>query len=272
MNTSTFNFGRRGFSIRYYILITIVITLCSQTACTSKAVGETPLPAPETADHSDEIALAESLFLQREDPSKLESALSLLSSARDPSSRDFEIEWRFAKFNYFLGKQQKDEKQRTEAFESGREAALIASRMRPDRPDGHFWYAANLGELSQISPITVGIRSIGDIRGSMTRVIEIEPAYEFASAYDALGQLELKSRMYGGKAENAVAILEKGVEINPLNPNIRVHLAEAYLAVKRDQDAKKQIDELLKLDADPKYRREHGEAVAKARKLLETRF
>lgn len=272
MNTSTFTDNRRAFLSRYYILITFVITLWSPLACSNNVVGETSPTKPTGIDLSQTIDKGEQLFAERKDIENLRSAVKLLSDARDPSARNFDIEWRFAKFNYFLGKASTDEAEKTAAFEAGKDAALIASRVEPEKPDGHFWYAANLGELSQLSPITVGIKSIDDIRSSMTQVITIDPAYQGASAFDALGQLELKTRMYGGKAEKAVEVLEQGLAINGTNPNIKVHLAEAYLAVKRDADARKQIDQLLKLDADPAYTREHAEAVSKARKLLETRF
>ena len=71
--------------------------------------------------------------------------------------------------------------------------------MEPDKPDGYFWYGANLGELARRSPITVGIKSVADIQQAMNKVIEIDPGYQKASAYDALAQIELQTTMTGGK-------------------------------------------------------------------------
>lgn len=161
------------------------------------------------------------------------------------------------------------EKEKISTFEAGRDAAKIAVRMEPNKPDGHFWFAANLGELSQISPVTVGLKSVDDIRDAMNEVIRIDPKYQGASAFDALGQLELKTRSYGGTAEKAVEYLEKGLELDKDNPNIRVNLAEAYVAVQRDADARKQIDELLIMKPNPDYVQEHKQAVEKAKKILE---
>ncbi len=269
MNTSTLLRPRRAFSVENYILITIVITLCLQAGCSSSAVGEIPTPNPSKPDPAQAIALADEQFTERGDIEKLKSAVKILSEVRDPSQRNFEVEWKFAKFSYFLGKQLENEKEKISVFEAGRDAAKIASRVEPNKPDGHFWFAANLGELSQISPITVGLKSVDDIRESMSEVIRIEPKYQGASAFDALGQLELKTRMYGGKADKAVEYLEKGLDLNKENANIRVHLAEAYIAVKRDADARKQIDELMKMKPNPEYVREHAQAVEKARNILE---
>jgi tetratricopeptide (TPR) repeat protein len=113
---------------------------------------------------------------------------------------------------------------------------------------------------------------VNEIRESMNRVIEIQPDYQGASAYDALAQLELATRIKDGEAEKAVEYLERGVELAGDNANIRVNLAEAYLAVKRDREARKQIDHLLAMKPDPDYMPEHRECVAKAKKLIETNF
>lgn len=269
MNISTLRSTRRAKSLENYILITFVITLCLQIACSSSASGEISTSDASKPDATQAIKSAEELFAARADIENLKAAAKLLSETRDPAKRNYDVEWMFAKYSYFLGKALETEKTKIETFEAGRDAARIASRIHPDRPDGHFWFAANLGELSQISPITVGLRSIDDIRESMGKVIELDPQYQGASAFDALGQLELKTRMYGGKAEKGVEFLEKGLSLNKQNANIRLHLAEAYIAVKRDADARKQIDELIKMTPNPAYIKEHSEAVDKAKKLLE---
>lgn len=268
MNTSTLRLTRRAKSFENYILITFVITLCLQAGCSGSAIGETGTPNVTKPDPAQTIVLADNLFAERSEIEKLRSAVKLLSEARDSSKRNYEVEWKFAKFSYFLGKQLEIEKEKISVFEAGRDAAKIASRVEPDKPDGHFWFAANLGELSKISPITVGLKSVDDIRESMNEVIRIDPKYQGASAFDALAQLELKTRMYGGKADKAVEYLEKGLELEKENANLRVNLAEAYLAVKRDADARRQIDELFKMKPHPDYVKEHSEAVEKAKKIL----
>ncbi|MBK7708734.1 MAG: hypothetical protein IPJ30_24015 [Acidobacteria bacterium] len=48
----------------------------------------------------------------------------------------------------------------------------------------------------------------------MNKVIELDPKYQGASAYDALAQVELSTtRMMGGKPEKAVEYLEKALEL-----------------------------------------------------------
>lgn len=256
----------------FYILSTIVFTLCLQLACSDSSQVETSIPPASSVPVSEIISRSESLFKERADVAKLRESVKVLAQGRDANNRNYEVEWKFAKFSYFLGKALTDEKESSAAFEKGKEAGQIASRIEANKPDGHFWYAANLGELARRSPITVGIKSVSEIQAAMNKVIEIEPGYQAASAYVALAQIELKTTMTGGKAEKAAELLEKAFAIEKNNTNIRLQLAEAYLAMDKDAEARKQIDELLKMKPHPDYVPEYNEDVAKAKKLLETRF
>lgn len=255
-----------------YIFLTIVITSYLHIACSTPAAGEPPLSKATKPDRDVAFREADLLFSERRDIEKLREAVRLLSQMRDPADRNFDVEWRFARLSYFLGKQTTDDNEASAVLEKGKEAGKIASRIAPDRPEGHFWYGANLGELASLSPITVGIKAVDDIREAMNAVVAIDPAYQSASAFDALAQVEMKTRLYGGKAEKAVEFLEEGLKLDQTNANLHANLAEAYLAVKRDADAKRQIDTLLKLEPNKDYLIEHEAAVKKAKRLLETSF
>ncbi len=257
---------------KLYILITFVITLCSQISCNSIGGSEPERPRVSLELISTAIPKADALFKQREDASKLRDAISLLAVARDPNGRNFEVEWKFAKYNYFLGKLTTDEKDAESIFTKGRDAGKIASALEPGKADGYFWYGANLGELARMSPLTIGVESVDEIRMAMKKVLEIQPDYQNSSAYDALAQVELETRLTGGSTLKAIEYLEKGLAIEKDNMNLRLHLAEAYLAVKRGGDARRQLDELLQMKPNPDYLPEHKDGVEKARKMLETRF
>jgi tetratricopeptide (TPR) repeat protein len=255
-----------------YILITIVITWWALVSCsTESTASKTPERiTPESVQRA--LTDAEDLFKQREDLDKLRTAIKTVAAVRNADHRNYQVEWTFARLNYFLGRFTDDEDEAEKSFEQGRDAGRIALRIDPQKPDGHFWYGANLGELSKRSPITVGLRSVDDIKESMTKVIELQPDYQGASAYDALAQVELATRLRGGDAQKAVDYLEKGVALAPDNTNIRLRLGEAYLAVKRDTDARKQLDHLLEMKPDPEYMPEYRESVEKAKKLIRTNF
>jgi predicted Zn-dependent protease len=165
-----------------------------------------------------------------------------------------------------------DDQEKEKTFEAGRDAGKIASRISPDRPEGFFWYGANLAELAKLSPVTVGYTSVDDIREAMNEVIKIDPGYQGASAYDILAQIEMNTHLFGGKDQKAVEYLEKAVEIEKNNSNLNLHLAQAYLDLDKLDKAKQQLQHVVNMEPDPEYIPEHKENVAEARKLLASRF
>lgn len=259
-------------TLKVLFLFVSVITLCLQFGCSTTDAIEPAGPTVTPEVISSALTQSEVLFKQREDVSKLREAVNTLRKARDYKNRNFEVEWKFAKLNYFLGKQSTDDKESNSAFEEGRDAGTIAVKLEPRKAEGHFWYGANLGELSRKNMLTVGIKSLPHVRDAMEKVVELQPGYQNSSAYDVLGQIELETRMYGGKAEKAVELLEKALETEKDNMNIHLHLAEAYLAIKKDGEARKQLDKVLTTKHNPDFLIECREAVEKARKLLATKF
>jgi tetratricopeptide (TPR) repeat protein len=255
-----------------YILITFVITLCPLAACQRARNAETPPTENPNLPVANNLARADELFKERDDVEKLREARKLVAAVRQPDHRNFEVEWKFAKFSLFLGEALTDDDEKEKVFEAGRDAGKYASRLQPDKPDGFFWYGANLAELAKLSPVTVGYMSVNDIRDAMNTVIKLQPDYQGASAYDVLAEIELNTRMFGGKAAKASEYLEKAVEIKKDNSNLRLHLAEAYLDDDKLKLAKQQLEYIVKMQPDPDYLPEHRQNVVEAKKLLASRF
>jgi tetratricopeptide (TPR) repeat protein len=255
-----------------YILITIVITSCLLISCSRSQTAENDAPPPPNRPVPETLAKAEELFKQRDDVEKLKQARQLIAGVRQPDHRNYEVEWNFAKYSVFLGEKTEDEDKKEQIFEEGRDAGKMASRINADQPEGYFWYGANLAELAKMSPVTVGYTSVDNIREAMNKVIEIQPAYQGASAFDILGEIELNTRLFGGKASKAVEYLEKGIELEKNNSNLRLHLAQAYLDDDKIDLAKQQLQYIVKMQPDPNFVPEHQQNVAEAKKLLATRF
>ncbi len=259
--------------IKFLLLLFVLFSLTLLISCTSPSVTEIENTTPKsTVPAAEIVAKTDILCKKHEDLSVLRECVQLLAQARNPDSRNYEVEWKFAKYNYFLGKQTDKEAESEKYLKDGVDAGKIASRIEPNKPDGYFWYGANIGEQAKRAPLTKGLTSVDDIHSAMNKVIEIQPDYQGASAYDVLAQIELATRLTGGKAEKAVEYLEKALELEKENSFIRLHLAEAYLAVNRDAEARKQINYLLQMKPNPDYLPEYKESTERARELLKTRF
>lgn len=255
-----------------HIFITLVLVGFFAVSCARQPEPEQPAAPLGQAQINETLARADALFKQRGDLEKLRQAVKIVAGLRRADQRVFEVESKFAEYNYFLGKQISDDKESDKVFEDGKQAAQIVERIAPDKADGYFWYAANLGEQARKSPLTVGITSTDEIKTRMNKVIEIQPDFQGASAYDALGLLELETGLIGGSAQKAVEYLEKGISVDPNNTYLHLHLARAYLKTNRPAEAKKQLEIILKTKPDPDYAAEYQETADEAKKLLATKF
>jgi hypothetical protein len=218
---------------------------------------------------ADRIAEADALYSQRQDLSKVRLGIAVLWQARLADEGNYEVAWKLAKLNYYLGLHSTDDRERDSAFREGVDAGRIAVQLQDDKADGHFWLGANYGGSAEFS-VLAGLAYFEDIRREMEKVVQIDERYEGGSAYMALGQLYLKApKILGGDKQKAVGYLEKGLRFGGNNSLLRLHLAEAYHALKRDQEARKEIDFILKMTPNPDYLPEYKEAVEQAKKLEE---
>ncbi|REJ78074.1 MAG: hypothetical protein DWQ47_17160 [Acidobacteria bacterium] len=254
------------------ILLTLLVSLINACASHTSADLQTSTGASFTPPEQ-ALSEASKLYAERADLNKVRSAIEALEGARDANNRNFEIEASLAKYSYFLGSRKEVENDEAEkVLKNGLAAAMIASRMEPEKPDGHFWAAAIIGEQSKRAPMTVGIISVDKIRSGMEKVIELDPDFQGSSALLGLGQLELNTRgLAGGDLEKAIEYLEKGHEQSKSNAYFYAYLAEAYLAADRAVEAKQMVARLKNLEPDPEYKPEHEDALSIAEKLMKDR-
>jgi tetratricopeptide (TPR) repeat protein len=193
----------------------------------------------------------------------------LLRRAVSADSSNYGAAWRLARFNYFLGAHTDNKTERGRAYGEGVEAGRRAVKIAEGKPEGHFWLGANLGGQAQTSMFS-GLTAVEEIREEMKKVIQIDEGFQSGSAYMALGQVDLEApRILGGDSKRAVETLEKGLRFGKDNALYRLRLAQAYLAVNRKEDARKELTAVISLTPPPDYLPEYNEAVAEARKLLD---
>ncbi|HEX8774796.1 MAG TPA: TRAP transporter TatT component family protein [Pyrinomonadaceae bacterium] len=246
------------------LIMSLLLAVCA--GCRSQqAVTEAPA---EKVSVPDLIAQADKLYAQRDDLTRLREGLSVLRRARTAEPGNYDVVWRIAQYDYYLGSHTKDREERDRAFKEGIEAGQIAVQLQDGKPEGHFWLGANHGGVAQTS-LLGGLAAIDDIREQMNAVLRTDETYQSGSAYMVLGQVELEAGRMMGDPELAVQYLEKGLKIGPNNPLLRLRLAQAYARVNRRDDARKQLDAILKLTPDPNYLPEHKEASDEARKMLD---
>jgi hypothetical protein len=217
----------------------------------------------------DVIAESDALYSQRADLVKVRQAIVALRQAQADDSTNYDLAWRLAKYNYYLGAHSSVAEEQWKSFRDGIEAGKLAVQIQDNKPEGHFWLGANYGGNAKISTLA-GLAAVEDIKGEMETVLKIDEKYEAGSAYLGLGQLYLESpRVLGGDVSKAISYLEKGIKIGPQNDLMRAKLAAAYAEAHRNEDARKQIETIISTKPSPDYQPEYDEALAEAKKIQE---
>ena len=255
------NIGNAGLSLAVALLLFTVTSCQKQTAVSSDDSPARPAAAV--------IAEADTLYAGRGDLTKVRQGLIGLRHSQATEAGNYDLAWRLAKFNYYLGSHTPDDTERDKAFRDGIEAGKLAVKLQDGKPDGHFWLGANYGGSAKVSMLT-GLAEIDEIKQEMEKVLKLDEGYQAGSAYMVLGQVYLEApRLLGGDTQKAIDYFQKGLRFGPNNALLRWHLAQAYADANRKEDARKEIDTLLTMKVDPGYEPEHKEAVEKSQQLAE---
>jgi tetratricopeptide (TPR) repeat protein len=255
-------------SMRKIVWVLVVLAGLLEAGC-----RKTPVVNQEAQDATDaqsaitKVQQADVLYDQREDISRVREALALLRLAEVADSDSYDVAWRLSKFNYYLAAHTTDEDERYKGYRDGVAAGERAVTLQPGKPEGHFWRGANMGGNARDSSLA-GLTDIDDIREEMETVIRIDEGFQGGSAYLALGQLYLEApRLLGGDVAKAVELLEKGKRFGPTNAMMRLRLAEAFHAQKRDADARKSLTEMFAMTPAKGFEPEYKEAIDEGHKL-----
>ena len=250
------------------VLGLVFLTTLGAVACGNTA-GETVSPPPTMRSSAETMVEADKLYAERADLMKVRQGLIALRQAAASNPTDYEVAWRLAKFNYYLGAHTSDDTEQEKAFHDGVEAGKQAVKLNAAKAEGHFWLGANYGGNAEISTLA-GLAEIEDIKREMEAVLKIDESFQSGSAYLALGQVYLKApRILGGDVSKAIDYLEKGLKFGPNNALLRLRLAQAYSEANRKDDARRELKTLCESTPSPGYEPEHSDALKEARGLEE---
>jgi tetratricopeptide (TPR) repeat protein len=217
---------------------------------------------------------------EAQDPDRLYADREKLSSALEASSiwearlaknpRDFESAWKLARTCYWLGGHV-PENDRRKQFERGIDAAMKAIELQPNRPEGHFWLAADMGAMAEGFGLRAGIKYRGAIKKELETVLMIDAAFQQGSADRALGRWYLRvPRLFGGSKDKSVEHLKKSLTYAPESSATHFFLAETYVEMDRNDDAKRELQAVLAAPLHPEWTPEDKEFKEKAAALLKT--
>jgi tetratricopeptide (TPR) repeat protein len=180
------------------------------------------------------------------------------------ASTDFEAAWKLARIAYWIGTHGPEPGRRA-TLERGIKAGESSIQLAPDKPEGHFWVAANMGALAESFGLGQGLKYRGRIKEELERAIAINPRWEGGAAEDALGRWYMKvPGLFGGSDEKAEEHLRRALAINPDSRMALSDLADLLIAHDRTDEARPLLRHVVGLPVDPEWAPEDRELAAQA--------
>jgi len=213
----------------------------------------------------------DTLYRDRTTLSSAQRAAQVWASRLSANPADAESAWKSARAQYWLGTNGLPEAQRKAALEAGIAAARQGIAVQPQRPEGHFWIAANMGALAESFGLRQGLKYRGAIRAELEIVLKLDPAFLQGAADRALGRWYYKvPGLFGGDKKKSEAHLRKALAYHPHSVITRLFLAETLLELDRRADARRELEAAIAAPSDPEWGPEDHVFRQRANVLLAT--
>jgi hypothetical protein len=211
----------------------------------------------------------DALYARRDDLASARRAAAIWESRLQQNPKDFESAWKLGRAMYWLGGHA-PEAERKAFLERGIAVGRIAASLAPDRPEGHFWIAANMGGLAQSFGLRHGLKYRGDIRDELLIVLKLDPAFQKGSADRALGRWYFRvPGLFGGSRKKSEEHLRRSLTYAPSTAS-SYFLAETLIADGRKDEARAELQKVIDAPFDQDWSPEDRDFKQRAQRLLAT--
>lgn len=243
------------------------------------------VPALHAQDEADHVAMGIAAN-EAHDP---RTALQHFQAVLEQDSTNYDASWRAALTLLDLGEQIPDSAkghERDSLYSLAERYAARATAANPNGADGHFALAASIGRVSLGLGTEARIRQAKVIRAEALRTIGLNPRHD--GAYHILGRWSAEIMRLSGLSrffarnflgagifkeaswKNAIANMQKAVELDPGRIYHHLELARIYADRKRPADAAAQLQVVESLPVrelmDSAYKRQGMELRARLAK------
>jgi uncharacterized membrane protein len=212
----------------------------------------------------------DALYKQRENIASAQQAEGIWAERLKKDANDFESAWKLARARYWLGTHAPETTQKN-YLEGGIAAGRTAIALDSNKPEGHFWVAANMGALAESFGMRQGMKYRGEIKTELETVLHLDPAFQQGSADRALGRYYFKvPGMFGGSNQKSEAHLRTSLTYNENSTASLYFLAETLIDTKKKGEARAMLQRAIDAPLDPEWVPEDKDFKQKARALLST--
>jgi Tetratricopeptide repeat len=223
---------------------------------------QAPPPQPASGD-------PDALYANRTDIASAKKAADIWEARLRDNPKDFDSAAKLTRTYYWLGRHASEDERRT-FLERGIAAGRTAVALQPNRPEGHFWIAANMGGLAESFGMRQGLKYRGEIRDELMTTLRLDAAFQQGSADRALGRWYYKvPGLFGGSNAKAEEHLRRSLTYSPGNTASLYFLAEVLIATKRGPEAQAVLQKLIASPGEPGWGPEDSEYKIKGQRLLD---
>lgn len=210
----------------------------------------------------------DALIADRANLASARQAVDILARELKARPENFEYAWRLSRIAYWLGTHAPQPERRA-FLDQGIQAGETAQALGPDRPEGHFWAAANMGEVGEKYGMRAGLKYRKPIKESLEKLQKIDAAFLQGAADRALGRWHHKvPRMFGGGHKQAEAHLRASLKHDPNSVLSHLFLAELFLDDDRKTEARTELETVLNVPGNPQWAPEEAGYKQRAKDML----
>jgi hypothetical protein len=211
---------------------------------------------------------ADALYADREQLANVRRAAEIWTSDLAQDAHNFEAAWKLARACYWLGGHAAQNERRG-FLERGIAAARQAVAAEPNRPEGHFWLAADMGTLAESFGHSAGLKYRKPVKEELETVLRLDPAYMDGSADRVLGRWYFRvPGLFGGSNTKAEAHLLTSLKYDPQSTVSHFFLAEVLIEEDRTSEARAELQKVIDAPLSQQWAPEDREYKEKARALL----
>jgi len=186
----------------------------------------------------------------KQDRGALQKSIASLQAAAEKAPKDAEAHYKVALANSYLGEvclEVKDNGCAERAADSGSHAAEAAIALQPKNAEYYRVLGTLCGQaipaVNMLSKITYGKRA----KQAIDKAVELDPKAERVHLAKGVGNYYLPQQL-GGGFELASRDFQKAIEIDPKDPDAHAWLALALRKMKRNGEARAELQKAIDLD------------------------
>jgi len=216
------------------------------------------------------VQQGDDLYVERGDLAKAKEALVKYQAALAAGEDAYDVNWRLARVEYWIGDHTADKNAKKQIFQQGIDYAKKAVELGPDKVEGHFWLGVCYGVYGEAKGVLKSLSLVKPIKEEMRRVLEIDPAYDKGGADRILGRVfhEVPG-LFGGSEKKSLEHLLKAVEYGPRVGLNLLYLADTYISLGQIDKARQTLEYVLTMEPEPELIPETAEERVQARQKLE---